>query len=125
LVPVVQSRPKGRVSKDLLTSAGYQPRWPPCVGGTARRTSDMTRVSVITAIAVLGLSGCVGKPDSILAQMFGYLCGVKPTALCAEQPPGAGEAKESRYCYQSLADATCYNRPDPDRKNQQLGTSGQ
>ncbi len=58
-----------------------------------------------------------------MAQAFGMRCGTAESALCTLQPPGTGEAKTSRYCYQSLADATCFDRPDPDRKNQQLRTT--
>ena len=78
----------------------------------------------VAAVAAVLLAGCGGKTDPIMAQMFGMRCGDVESALCTEQPPGVGEAQPSRYCYQSLGDANCFDRPDPDRKNQELGTAG-
>lgn len=68
-------------------------------------------------------AGCGGSPDPIMAQAFGMRYGTTESALCTEQPPGTGEAKTSRCCYKSLADETCFDRPVPDRKKQQLGTT--
>ena len=83
-------------------------------------------LAVIFAAAML--AGCGGKPDPILSQAFGYSCGAPGSdtamAMCSERPPGEGAAEVSRYCYKSLADASCFDRPDPDRKNQALGSSG-
>jgi hypothetical protein len=75
-----------------------------------------------------GLAACGGKPDPIWSQLFGYNCapvtGAAAGAFCTTRPPGTGGADVSRYCYQTLADANCLDRPDADRKNQALGSSG-
>lgn len=73
-------------------------------------------------VVLAGLAACGGKPDPILEQMFGLSCGESAMPMCDQQPPGTGEAKTSRYCYNTLADANCFDRPDPDRKNQEIGT---
>ncbi|MDX2222664.1 MAG: membrane lipoprotein lipid attachment site-containing protein [Rhodospirillaceae bacterium] len=83
---------------------------------------------VLTATAALMLASCNGSPDPVIRQLTGYSCGkpgsTAPSPLCATRPPGEGEAAVSRYCYQTLGDANCFDRPDPDRKNQQLGSNG-
>lgn len=85
----------------------------------------MKRVGVVLILG-LGLTGCGGKPDPILSQAFGYSCNTADdnTGLCSQRPPGAGAADVSRYCYPSIGDASCFDRPDPDRKNQEQGSSG-
>lgn len=85
----------------------------------------MKRASAVLIMAMT-LTGCGGKPDPVLSQAFGYSCNTAEdgSTLCHQRPPGEGSADVSRYCYQSLADASCFDRPDPDRKNQALGSSG-
>ena len=85
-------------------------------------------VSVLSAVAIgAGLSGCGQDPSNTYAQAFGFQCANMNSkagrALCLKSSdPGA--AKVSRYCYKTLADANCFDRPDPDGKNQALGSSG-
>ena len=73
------------------------------------------------------LGGRGGKPDPIWLQFFGYNCaasaGGPAGAFCATRAPGEGAAEVSRYCYQTLANANCLDRPDSVRKNQALGSS--
>ncbi len=80
------------------------------------------------AVTALVLFGCASDPDPIYAQAFGYKCtsheGSTAKMLCNNRPPGEGTEQVSRYCYKSLADANCFDRPDQDRKNQALGSSG-
>ena len=80
------------------------------------------------AIAALALYGCGTKPDPIYAQAFGFTCtnadGYAGEHLCTDRPVGKGVEQVSRYCYKTLADANCFDRPDQDRKNQALGSSG-
>ena len=80
------------------------------------------------ALTVVVLFGCAGDPDTIYEQAFGYKCtrheGSAASVLCKNRPPGEGAEQVSRYCYKSLADANCFDRPDQDRKNQALGSSG-
>ncbi|MDX2144727.1 MAG: hypothetical protein SFV19_15330 [Rhodospirillaceae bacterium] len=88
--------------------------------------SRLVALSLCAATAI-ALAGCGSKPDPIWSQLAGYKCGLDenaPTAVCATRPPGEGSAEVSRYCYQTLADANCLDRPDQDRKNQALGSSG-
>jgi hypothetical protein len=85
--------------------------------------------TVLTPIALaLALASCGGKPDPIWSQFFGFNCaassGAASGAFCSTRAPGEGAAEVSRYCYQTLADANCLDRPDQDRKNQALGSSG-
>lgn len=76
----------------------------------------------------LALSACGGKPDPIFAQLVGYQCANSEDGgalgICGTRPPGEGSAQVSRYCYATIADANCLDRPDADRKNQALGSSG-
>ena len=80
------------------------------------------------AMTALALYGCAGEPDQIYAQAFNYQCQNAENAvgdiLCRNRPPGRGAASTSRFCYKTLADANCFDRPDQDRKNQALGSSG-
>ena len=75
----------------------------------------------------LGLSGCGHDPSNIYDQAFGFQCNNMTSktgrALCLKSnQPGA--AQVSRYSYKTLADANCFDRPDPDSKNQALGSAG-
>ncbi len=80
----------------------------------------------LTLGAVLG--GCGGDPDPIYRQAFGFVCPNhdSPAArtACANNAPGAGTEAVSRYCYKTLGDTNCFDQPDQDRKNQELGSSG-
>ncbi|MBX7199372.1 MAG: hypothetical protein K1X51_08320 [Rhodospirillaceae bacterium] len=80
------------------------------------------------AITALALWSCTTEPDRIYTQAFGYQCYNADTSLgdtlCKNRPAGRGQAAVSRYCYKTIADANCFDRPDVDRKNQALGSSG-
>ncbi|MSO98290.1 MAG: hypothetical protein EXR11_08750 [Rhodospirillaceae bacterium] len=86
------------------------------------------RIFLAWMTLAVGLSSCGGKPDPVWAQLFGYDCTTSQSsaagAFCSTHPPGEGVAEVSRYCYQTLADANCLDRPDAERKNQALGSSG-
>lgn len=94
--------------------------------------SGMTRRWVLGGLAVLatavGLSSCAGDPDTIYAQAAGIECtrleGKIADIACNTRPPGQGAEQVSRYCYGTIGSANCFDRPDPDRKNQALGSSG-
>ena len=80
------------------------------------------------AVAAFALYGCGEDPDRIYSQAVGYKCVNDDSSigdrLCKTRPAGRGQAEVSRYCYKTLADANCFDQPDPDRKNQALGSSG-
>ena len=84
--------------------------------------------AVGVAVAALALYGCGSEPDPIYAQAVGYHCTNEDSRtadhFCRNRPAGHGVEEVSRYCYKSLADANCFDRPDQDRKNQALGSSG-
>lgn len=90
--------------------------------------SILARHFLIAAVLGCTLSACGGKPDPIWSQMFGINCaataGGASGAFCSTRPAGEGAAEVSRYCYQTIGDANCLDRPDQDRKNQALGSSG-
>ena len=79
-------------------------------------------------VTVLALSGCAGDPDTIYAQTLGVQCahaeGRMADIACVNRPPGNGTEQVSRYCYATLGTTNCFDRPDADRKNQALGSSG-
>jgi hypothetical protein len=79
-------------------------------------------------MTAFALYGCAAEPDQVYAQAFNYHCtnddGAVGDALCRNRPAGRGVASVSRYCYKTIADANCFDRPDQDRKNQALGSSG-
>jgi hypothetical protein len=80
------------------------------------------------AITALALYGCSTETDRIYTQAFGYQCHNADTSLgdvlCKNRPAGRGQEHVSRYCYKTIADSNCFDRPDQDRKNQALGSSG-
>ncbi len=81
------------------------------------------------ALALMaGLSGCAGDPDTIYAQTLGIQCtraeGGLANLACNTRPAGQGAEQVSRYCYATLGTSNCFDRPDPDSKNQALGSSG-
>ena len=83
-------------------------------------------LAVLTVMA--GLSGCAGDQDTVYAQAIGFQCahheGWLSNKACVNRPPGAGVEEVSRYCYATIGSANCFDRPDQDRKNQALGSSG-
>jgi hypothetical protein len=89
-----------------------------------------TRIAAITLSLILGsaLAGCGGSPDPIYSQAFGFQCPHHDNdavrLACANEAPGDGTETVSRYCYRTLGDTNCFDRPDQDRKNQELGSSG-
>ena len=86
----------------------------------------VARAAAVTA-AVLALAGCGGDPQPTYAQAFGYQCAQHNDAsakrLCMKSADPGG-AQVSRYCYQTIGRPNCFDRPDPDSKNQALGSSG-
>lgn len=87
-------------------------------------------VATVAASLILSasLTGCGGHQDHIYAQAFGIQCpnhdNPVARAACANNAPGNGTETVSRYCYKTLGDTNCFDRPDHDRKNQELGSSG-
>jgi hypothetical protein len=79
-------------------------------------------------VAALALYGCGSEPDATYAQAVGFVCTNSDSAtadrICHNRPAGRGVEHVSRYCYKTLADSNCFDRPDHDRKNQALGSSG-
>lgn len=80
-------------------------------------------------LTTLALYGCATEEhDRTYAQAFGYQCHNADSALgdilCKNRPAGRGQEHVSRYCYKTIGDANCFDRPDQDRKNQALGSSG-
>ncbi len=87
----------------------------------------LAALAVGTTWAAVSLSGCGGDPAPGYAQAFGFHCdrhesGVARTLCGRSRDPGA--AQVSRYCYQTIGGPNCFDRPDPDSKNQALGSSG-
>ncbi len=82
----------------------------------------------VAVLVMACLSGCAGDPDTVYAQSMGIQCtqadGWLADRACSTRPPGEGAERVSRYCYATIGTANCFDRPDPDRKNQQLGSSG-
>ena len=86
------------------------------------------RSLAVLGVLVAGLSGCAGDQDTIYAQTIGFQCshheGWLARQACVNRPPGVGVEEVSRYCYATIGTANCFDRPDQDRKNQALGSSG-
>jgi len=82
----------------------------------------------VVFVGLAALSGCAGDPDTIYAQSLGIECsraeGWVADQACTVRPAGQGVEQVSRYCYATIGSANCFDRPDSDRKNQQLGSSG-
>ncbi len=80
------------------------------------------------AAGLLMLSGCGSDPDPVYAQAFGVRCtnhsGTLAATVCKTRPFGENAERPSRFCYKSLGDANCFDRPDDMHKNQELGSSG-
>lgn len=89
-----------------------------------------SRVAVAAGVivAAVSLAGCAGDADTVYAQAVGLQCsqvsGTLGDLACSVRPPGRGAEHVSRYCYATLGTSNCFDRPDPDRKNQALGSSG-
>ncbi len=92
----------------------------------APRKCVLTGLVILAGIA--GLSACAGDQDTVYAQAIGYQCsrqeGWVAGKACITRPPGQNAEEVSRYCYATLGVANCFDRPDQDRKNQALGSSG-
>jgi hypothetical protein len=91
------------------------------------RRSARFGLRLLLALAVAGTLSACADPAPAYYQAFGFRCEDKKGAVAAvmcnkSNDPGA--AKVSRYCYKSLADTTCFDRPDPDRKNMPQGSPG-
>ena len=89
----------------------------------------MTRIAILSLSDGLGLaliSGCSSSTDRMLNQAFGYNCVAADRTvggwICSEND--ASVASLSRYCYETLAQVNCLDRPDPDRNNQPQGSTG-
>lgn len=81
---------------------------------------------VIMAALGLGLTGCSADPDTVYRQAAHIECahvpGVFGDLACLRRPDAIPMV--SRYCYATIGTSNCFDRPDPDRKNQALGSSG-
>ena len=92
--------------------------------------AGMTGLYVLCiAVCALALFGCgTTDTDATLKQAFGYRCenhsGKMANRICNARPPGYHAEEVSRYCYNTLGDTNCFDRPDPDRQTQQVGSSG-
>jgi hypothetical protein len=79
---------------------------------------------ILTSAA--GLTGCGTDGDLMMRQAAGYDCTAAEGAVggffCSGTPEN-GPAL-SRYCYKTLGGVNCFDRPDPDRNNQPLGSDG-
>ena len=103
-----------------MTSTGHPPR--------SRLNAIARDVGVaVAAAAVAGLFSACSDPAPAYYQAFGFQCESHhgtAAALACNKSKDPGAAPVSRYCYKSLADSTCFDRPDPDQKNQPQGTPG-
>ena len=92
--------------------------------------SGFRKLSIVAAVlgAAMALTGCAGDPDTVYQQAFGFQCSNSDNFVsdiaCINRPPGKNAEQVSRYCYKTIGDANCFDRPDMDRKNQALGSSG-
>jgi hypothetical protein len=88
-------------------------------------TSGIKALALIAA--ALALSGCGGTPDPVWAQAFGVKCANAvgaPDFVCRTGPAEETEDGASRYCYATLGEPNCFDRPDPDRNQKPLGSTG-
>jgi len=76
--------------------------------------------------AALALTSCSARTDSMLRQGFNYECNASESwvgdFLCSGND--GTEGRISRYCYNTLGGVDCYDRPDPDRNSQPMGSTG-
>lgn len=89
----------------------------------------MLRSAALLSCASLSLcvlAGCSSNTDRMLDQAFGYKCEVADSTvggwICSEND--ASVATVSRYCYETLGEVNCFDRPDPDRGSRPQGTTG-
>ena len=82
---------------------------------------------IATGLA-LAQAGCTSDPDPIYRQALHIECshvgGILGDLACIGRPAARENEVVSRYCYATIGGANCFDRPDPDRKNQALGSSG-
>jgi hypothetical protein len=81
----------------------------------------------IAVAIVAGLVAGCSDPAPAYYQAFGFQCATRHSATAAtmcNKSTDPGNAKVSRFCYKSLADTNCFDRPDPDQKNQPQGSPG-
>ena len=83
--------------------------------------------SCLTAIfGLVLLSACSSNTDRMLNQAFGYNCVAADSTVggwvCSEND--ASVASVSRYCYETLGQVNCFDRPDPDRNTRPQGSTG-
>lgn len=98
-----------------------------CVVRRATHRAQVRAGRWIAAALACGLLAGCADPAPAYYQAFGFQCEAKHGRVAAtmcNKSTDAGAAKVSRYCYKSLADTTCFDRPDPDAKNQPLGSPG-
>ena len=85
----------------------------------------MIRIALIGFILVV-ISGCSANSDRMLDQAFGYNCYAADSAvgglICSDNDTPVGQV--SRYCYETLGQVNCFDRPDPDRNNRPQGSTG-
>lgn len=85
----------------------------------------MTRITLILASLAL-FTACGATSDRMLRQSVGYECsgaeGAVSGMLCSESDLPVSQ--RSRYCYDTLGDINCLDRPDPDRQNAPVGSAG-
>ncbi len=90
----------------------------------------LKRLPVCLAVAgltLIALSGCSGDRAPIYQQAFGFQCDrhqSKTAEFMCGKSNEPGGAQVSRYCYKTIGGTNCFDRPDPDPKNQPLGSSG-
>ncbi|MBT4741528.1 MAG: hypothetical protein HN793_03840 [Rhodospirillaceae bacterium] len=85
----------------------------------------MIRLTLVLASLAL-LTACGATSDRLLRQSVGYECtgadGTVGGMLCSESDQPVGQ--RSRYCYATLGEINCLDRPDPDRQNAPVGSAG-
>jgi hypothetical protein len=92
----------------------------------ARRARNRAARRIAAALMCALLTACA-DPAPTYYQAFGFQCVHKHSAVAnamCNKANDPGAARVSRYCYKTLADTNCFDRPDPDAKNQPLGTPG-
>ena len=85
-----------------------------------------TLVFALILTSTLSLTGCGTDGDLMMRQGAGYDCTTADGAVggffCSGPPEN--DAALSRYCYKTLGGVNCFDRPDPDRSSQPLGSGG-
>ena len=102
----------------------------------APETRAFRRTAAVAGIAVAALiTGCSASntPGESSPDLTGYVPGISDEqAQDADggeggETPAQGGNREAdglqpRYCYGSLANVTCYSAPQPERRNQRVGS---